>query len=133
MECKKALEAAEGDTAKAIAILKERSAGMVLKKSDRVLAAGTVAAYVHNTAQVGAMVLLSCETDFVAKNEDFVALARDIAMHAAAMRPESVEELHAQSFIKDASKTITDLLSEATQKFGERVEITEMSCLSAGK
>ena len=105
MECKKALEAAGGDMQGAIAILKERSEGMVLKKSDRTLAAGTVAAYVHNTQQVGAMVLLSCETDFVAKNEAFVALARDIAMHTAAMKPETIEALLAEHFIKDSSKT----------------------------
>ncbi|MEI7720304.1 MAG: elongation factor Ts [bacterium] len=133
MECKKALEEAEGDTDKAIAILKTRSAGMVLKKSDRTLGAGTVAAYIHNTAQVGAMLLLSCETDFVAKNEAFVALAREIAMHVAATRPETVEALLAEPFIKDSSKTIQDLLSEATQKFGERVEVSEMNCLSVGR
>ena len=123
MECKKALEGAGGDMQKAIAILKERSEGMVLKKSDRTLAAGTVAAYVHNTAQVGAMIVLSCETDFVAKNEAFVALARDIAMHISAMQPADKAELMAQQYIKDPSKTIEGLLNEATQKFGERVDI----------
>ena len=133
MECKKALEEAGGDMDKAVAILKTRSAVMVQKKSDRELGAGTVAAYVHSTSQVGAMILLSCETDFVSKNEAFMAVARDIAMHIAAMRPETVEDLLAQSFIKDPSKTIGDLLSGATQKFGERVEVSEMSCLTVGK
>ena len=131
MECKKALDESGGDMDKAVAILKERSASMVAKKSGRELGAGAVTAYVHNTAQVGALVLLSCETDFVSKNEEFVALGRDIAMHIAAMRPESVETLMAQPFIKDSSKTIADLLSAATQKFGERIEVTQMSCFSA--
>jgi len=131
MECKKALDESGGDMDKAVAILKERSTSMVAKKSDRELGAGAVTAYVHNTAQVGALVLLSCETDFVSKNEEFVALGRDIAMHIAAMRPESVETLMAQPFIKDSSKTIADLLSAATQKFGERIEVTQMSCFSA--
>lgn len=130
MECKKALEEAAGDMAKAKAILKERSALVVAKKSDRALGAGVVSSYIHGNGKVGALVLLSCETDFVAKNEAFPALARDIAMHIAAMRPESKEALVAEPFIKDPSKTIADLLSAATQQFGERIEISEMSCFS---
>lgn len=130
MECKKALEEAAGDMDKAKAILKERSALAVSKKSGRELGAGVVASYVHNTAQVGALVLLSCETDFVSKNEAFSMLGHDIAMHIAAMRPESIEALRVQPFIKDPSKTIDDLLSAATQKFGERIEISHMSCFS---
>ncbi len=130
MECKKALTEAEGDMDKAITILRERSAAMADKKADRVLAAGTVSSYVHNSSQVGAMVLLSSETDFVSKNEEFMALARDIAMHASAMRPENVEALLSQEFIKDPSKTIAVLLSEATQKFGERVAVSKVEVFS---
>src|SRR6185312_11815586 len=84
MECKKALVEASGDMDKALAILREKSAASAAKKADRELGAGTVGAYVHSNAQVGALVLLSSETDFVSKNEEFVALARDIAMHASA-------------------------------------------------
>src|ERR1700722_2569955 len=84
MECKKALEEAQGDRTKALEILKVRAGAMVGKKSDRTLAAGAVASYVHGTAQVGALVLLSCETDFVSKNEEFRALAREVAMQVAA-------------------------------------------------
>lgn len=130
MECKKALEAADGDVEKARAILGVRSAEIAAKKSDRTLGAGVVSSYIHNTGQVGAMVVLSCETDFVAKNEEFIALARDIAMHAAAMRPETKEELMAQPFIKDSGKTIADLVSAATQKFGERIELGSFSIAS---
>jgi hypothetical protein len=97
MECKKALEEANGDMAKALEILSKRALVAVGKKADRTLGAGTVAAYIHNTGQVGALVMLSSETDFVSKNEEFVALARDIAMHAAAMRPADVTELLAQA------------------------------------
>lgn len=125
-ECKKALEAAGGDMEKALEVLRARSQEIMSKKQDRALSAGTVAAYVHAGAQVGSLVVLSCETDFVSKNEEFIALARDIAMHAAAMRPGGVEELLGQAFIKDAGKSIGDLLSGATQKFGERVGISEM-------
>ena len=115
---------------KALELLKARSAVIAAKKSDRELGAGVVTSYIHNAGQVGALVMLVCETDFVSKNDEFSALARDIAMHVSAMRPESVEDLLPQQFIKDPSKTISDLLSAATQKFGERVEVSRMSCFS---
>ncbi len=130
MECKKALEESGGDMEKALLILSNRAAAAVGKKADRVLGAGSVAAYVHNTKQVGSMVMLACETDFVAKGEEFVQLAYDIAMHTAAMKPESVEALVAQPYIKDPSKTIADLLAGATQKFGERIEVSNMAFFS---
>lgn len=130
MECKKALVAADGDMDKALAILSEKSGAAAAKKADRELGAGAVATYVHNTMQMGAMVLLSSETDFVSKNEEFVALARDIAMHAAAMRPADTAELLKQPFIKDPSKTIKEMISGATQKFGERVELSKFAFFS---
>lgn len=130
MECKKALIEADGDMQKALEILSTRAAAAVGKKADRALGAGAVATYVHNTGQVGAMVLLSSETDFVSKNEEFIALARDIAMHAAAMQPQTVEELLGQTFIKDPTKTVADLVSLATQKFGERIEVTKLDISS---
>jgi len=92
MQCKKALEEAGGDMEKATIILKKKRSEAADKKSDRDLAAGTVGAYVHNTNEVAAMVLLSCETDFVSKNEEFVALARDIAMHVAATNPKYINK-----------------------------------------
>lgn len=130
MECKKALVEAQGDMQKALEVLSARAAASVGKKADRTLGAGTVAAYVHNAGAVGALVQLMCETDFVSKNEKFVALARDIAMHVSAMHPADKEELLAQPFIKDPSKTIAELISAATQKFGERTELTGFSCFS---
>ncbi len=131
MECKKALEQAEGDFDKAIAILSERATATALKKADRELGAGTVASYIHSNAQIGALVALACETDFVAKNEDFIKLAQDIAMHVAAMQPTSNEELMGQQFIKNPEKTLENLMSEATQKFGERVEVRSIAVLTA--
>lgn len=127
MECKKALTEAGGDMQKALEVLSGKSAAAAAKKADRELGAGAVAAYVHNTMQTGAMVLLMSETDFVSKNDEFVALAKDIAMHAAAMRPASVEEALEQEFIKDPSKKIKDLISGATQKFGERIELSKLA------
>ena len=90
MQCKKALEEAGGDMEKALIILKKKRSEAADKKSDRELGAGAVGAYVHNTNEVAALVMLSCETDFVAKNEDFIALAKDIAMHVAALNPKFI-------------------------------------------
>ena len=129
MQCKKALEEARGDLVAAEAILKERSGAAAFKKADRELGAGIIASYVHDRA-VGAIVELSCETDFVAKNPAFEVLARELAMQVAAMAPADVEALGAQAFIKDDSKTIRELLNEATQRFGERVEVSAFSRLS---
>ncbi len=87
MQCKKALEEAGGDMDKAVIILKKKRSEAADKKSDREIGAGAIGAYVHNTNEVAALVLLGCETDFVSKNAEFVALARDIAMHVAATNP----------------------------------------------
>lgn len=172
MQCKKALEESGGDLAKAEVILKKHSAASAEKKADRTLAAGAIGSYIHDGA-VGAMVLLSCETDFVAKNPEFVALARELAMQVAATNPIytttddvgaeakvtatavfekevadkpvamqakilegklasyfSDQVLLEQPFIKDESKTVRDLLNEATQKFGERVLVSRFARLS---
>ena len=87
MQCKRALEEAGGDMDKAVIILKKKRSEAAEKKADRELGAGAVGSYVHNTNEVAAMVLLACETDFVSKNEEFIALAKDIAMHVAATNP----------------------------------------------
>lgn len=86
MQCKKALEEAQGDMEKARILLLKKSGEIAAKKSDRELGSGSIGAYVHNN-EIAAIVVLSCETDFVAKNEDYVKLAKDIAMHVAAQNP----------------------------------------------
>lgn len=92
MQCKKALVEAEGDMEKAVIILKKKRSEAADKKSDRELGAGSIGSYVHNTNEVAALVLLGCETDFVSKNEEFVALARSIAMQVAATNPPYVSK-----------------------------------------
>lgn len=87
MQCKKALEEAGGDTEKALVILRKLSSGAAAKKADRSFGAGVVQSYIHSNGTVGALVELDCETDFVANNEEFKTLARDIAMHVAATNP----------------------------------------------
>jgi elongation factor Ts len=173
MQCKKALEEAGGDVDKAEVILKKRSGAAADKKADRELAAGAIGTYVHDSS-IGAMVLLASETDFVSKNAEFVALAREIAMHVAATNPRYLSEVDIldaakeaakavfleevkdkpeemrekilegkmasyfqdqvllnQPYIKDESKTINDLITEASQKFGERVAISQFARFSA--
>ena len=102
MQCKRALEEAEGDMEKAVIILKKKRSDAAEKKSDRTLGAGAVGVYVHNTNEVAAAVVLACETDFVSKNEEFIALAKDIALHVAATNPTyiSKEELPADAITK---------------------------------
>ena len=90
MQCKKALEEAGGDMEKAMVILRKKGGEAAAKKSDRTLGAGAVGSYVHSTYEVAALVVLSCETDFVAKNQDFIALAREIAMQVAATNPKAL-------------------------------------------
>ena len=172
-ECKKALEESGADMQKARLILAKKASAVLEKKADRDLGAGVVEAYIHNTKNVGAMVELLCETDFVARNEDFQKTAYEIAMHASAMKPQFVSReeipedkiaeikeklkeevadkptdmqekilegkldsqlkdyiLLEQKFIKDDSKTIKNLVEEAAQKFGEKVELGRFSVFS---
>lgn len=130
MQCKKALEEAGGDVSSAAVVLKKHSGASALKKADRTLKGGSIGSYTHD-GNIGAMVHLACETDFVAKNPEFTTFARELAMQVAAMNPENTEELLEQPFIKDAGKTVHNLLDEAVQKFGERVEIVQFMRLSS--
>lgn len=106
MQCKKALEEADGDMEKARVILKKRRSEAAEKKADREIGAGAVGAYVHNTNEVAALVLLGCETDFVAKNEEFVALAREIAMHVAAQAPQFISREDVDERSMEAARSV---------------------------
>ena len=106
MQCKKALEEGGGDMDKALIILQKKRSEAADKKSDRELASGTVGVYTHNTNEVAAMVVLSCETDFVAKNEEFVALARDIAMHIAALNPKFISRAQVDENVLTKAKEV---------------------------
>jgi elongation factor Ts len=106
MQCKKALEEAGGDFEKAKIILRKISKQSAEKKSERSLGSGTVASYIHSNGAVGAMVELLCETDFVARNEDFKALARDIAMHITASAPEFLKMEDVTDAVKAKAKEL---------------------------
>lgn len=127
MKCKEALAEAEGDMDKARELLREQGAKAAAKKSDRELNSGIVRAYVHPNNAVGVLLKLSCETDYVARNEDFIELANDISLHIAAMMPETTEDLLEQPFVKNPEQTIAKLVEEKTLKIGERIEISEFT------
>lgn len=91
MDCKKALVEASGDVQKAIVILREKGLATAAKKSGRLTSEGLVSSYIHSNGKIGVMIEVNCETDFVAKNEKFQAMVRDIAMHVAAMNPKCVD------------------------------------------
>lgn len=168
MECKNALTEANGDFEKAIVILRERGLKAVDKKQARIASEGLVASYIHMGGKIGVLVEVNCETDFVAKSDDFQALVKDIAMQIAAANPKYVNETEVdpkelenekeilrvqalnegkpanivekmiegrikkyyedvcllnQPFVKDSSKTIKDILTEATLKIGEKISV----------
>jgi len=176
MQCKKALEDAGGDEEKALMFLRKKGADIAAKKSDRELGAGSVAAYVHANGAIGAMVLLSSETDFVSNNAEFKTLAYDIAMHVSATNPQFItaeditdeakakaeaffkdevkdkpadmqakilegkmaaffkeQVLLDQPFIKNSDLTIRQLIENATQKFGEKIVVSQMTRFSVGR
>lgn len=132
-QCKQALTAAGGDLAGAKAALRAAGTAIAEKKATRALAAGVVESYVHTNHNLGSLVVLSCETDFVAKNPEFRALASDIAMQVAAIGAADVTELLVQPFIKDTSLLVADVLKNAIQKFGERIELAHFSRLVVGE
>jgi len=130
MQCKKALEEAGGDMEKALVVIQRASKSAALKRADRTLGAGVVQAYIHSTGTIGAMVLLSCETDFVSRNEDFKALARDIAMHAAAsdaqyLQAGDIPEADRKAAEEVLAKEIEDMPGQAGKSADMKAKIME--------
>ena len=123
MEIKAALEEAEGDEKKAKEILKAQGFKKAEKRAERETHQGLVSTYTHTTGKIGVMVELLCETDFVAKNEQFVTVAHDICLQVAATNPETAEELLEQDFIKDPGVKIKDLVTALNAKFGENIKL----------
>ncbi|HYY54673.1 MAG TPA: translation elongation factor Ts [Candidatus Dormibacteraeota bacterium] len=131
MDCKRALEQAKNDLEKAKAILREQGFDQAAKKAGRATNQGVVEAYVHASKQ-GALVELNCETDFVARNDAFRKLAREVAMQVAGMGTESVDALLEQPYIRDQSKTIRELVTEVAAKTGENVQIGRIAFFKIG-
>lgn len=123
MEIKSALEEAKGDEKKAKEILKKRGFEKAEKRAERETYQGRVETYTHSTGKIGVMVELLCETDFVAKNEDFIRVAKDFCLQIAAMAPKENKELLEQEFVKDPSQKMGDLIVALNAKFGENIKL----------
>ena len=123
IDCKKVLTETDGDMEKAIELLRERGIAKAAKKSDRIAAEGLVTAYVSEDGKVGAVAEVNAETDFVAKNDEFRAFANDVAKQVAVKNPKDVEELLAQPFINDETKTVSEVLTNKIATIGENMSI----------
>ena len=123
MDCKKALVESDGDMEKAIEWLREKGLSQAAKKASRIAAEGVVAQYISEDGTVGVIVEVNCETDFVAKTDNFVNFCNNVAKHIAKANPADVDTLLSLAFVDDASKTVSDLVSEATVAIGEKISI----------
>src|SRR3989344_690074 len=126
-DCRKALEESGNDYKKALEWIKKHGIEKASKKSGRKTSQGLVEAYIHQGGKVGAMVELTCETDFVARTDDFKNLAHELAMQVAAMSPKDVDALLKQEYIRDPSMTIGDLIKQAIGKLGENIVVKKIT------
>ena len=147
MECRNALLEGEGDLEKALQILKERGLLKAEKKADRATAQGLIEAYIHTGGRIGALVEVNCETDFVARTDEFKELAHDLAMQVAALSPQYISEeelpegadvepqavcLLQQPYIRDPEKTVRDVIVEVIAKVGENIRVSRFTRFELG-
>lgn len=125
-DCRLALEETGGDIKKAGELLRRKGIEKAAKKAQREINAGRVFAYVHHTGRLGSMVAVACETDFVAKTDDFERLGKELALQAASMRPASVEELLGQEYVREPGKKVEELVKETIGKLGENIQVVEV-------
>ncbi len=131
LDVKQALEKYQGDVEQAKKELIEKGLAKAAKKQEeRVTKDGLVYAYIHGVGKVGSLVALACETDFVAKTEDFKKLCHEIALQVSTDEYKDVEELLNAEYIRDPGKKISDLVSETIAKVGEKIEIKNFCRLS---
>ncbi|MHB1006919.1 MAG: translation elongation factor Ts [Chloroflexota bacterium] len=148
MDCKRALQQAEGNVDRAMEVLKEQGMARAEKKSERLASQGIVDSYIHGGGRIGALVEVNCETDFVARTEEFRQLVHDIAMQIAAQNPLYVSEdeipegeqveseqvvLLKQPFIKNSSLTIGQMITNAVAKIGENIKVRRFSRFELGR
>jgi elongation factor Ts len=132
MRVKQVLEA-EGDEAKALAILRKEGFEKVAKREGRETTAGMVFSYTHHSGKVAVLVELLSETDFVARNELFSELGKNLCLQITSMAPVDVKDLLDQEFIKDPSQKVNDLVASVIAKTGENVKVSRFSRLEIGK
>ncbi len=155
IECKKALEEAKGDFDKAKKILQKRGLELAAKKGSRTAKEGRVESYIHLGSKIGVLVEVNCETDFVAKGDEFQTLCKNVAMHIAACSPKYIKKedvpedvlsgeknpeefvkascLLLQPYVKDPSKSVQDCLNELIGKIGENMLISKFSRFQVGQ
>ncbi|MEK7135060.1 MAG: elongation factor Ts [Patescibacteria group bacterium] len=122
---RQALEEANGEIERALKLLEDRGAMVAAKKAGRQTGEGIVSYYVHANSKVGVLVKLLCETDFVARTEQFKELGHELAMHIAALDPINIEDLLSQAYIRDQDMTINALIKNYIAKLGENIKIGE--------
>lgn len=132
-DCRVALEETDNDYKKALEWLKKRGLEKAEKKSDRATSQGLIECYVHGGGKIGVMVELNCETDFVAKTDDFKELARELALQISAMNPKDVDELLKQEYIRDSSQTIEQLIKSVIGKLGENITVGRFQRFALGE
>lgn len=133
MDCKKALEVAQGDFNQAQEILRQKSLIKADKKFDRETKEGYVASYVHTNNKIAALVEILCETDFVARNQDLQNMANDVAMQVVAMNPDDTEELLAQDYIRDPKITVEELVKQTSGILGEKLVVNRFVRYETGE
>lgn len=131
-DCRKALETSGGDYQKALEWLRKHGLEKAEKKQERVTSQGLIDSYIHQNGRVGALVELLCETDFVARTSEFKHLAHEIAMQVAALNPKNVDALLKQEYIRDNSKTVSDLIKETIAKLGENIVVKNFQRFEIG-
>ena len=127
MDCKKALTECDGDQEKAIDFLREKGLAAAAKKAGRIAAEGIVGSYVSDDRKVGVIVEVNCETDFVAKTDDFKNFVSKVAQQIALKDPKDVDELLEQPLFDDAATTVSMMLNQAVAKIGEKISIRRFS------
>ena len=148
LDCKAALEQAKGDLEKAKDILRQKGHATAAKRAERVTAQGLVHGYLHHDGRLGALVEINCESDFVARTDDFRRLAQDIALQVAAtspryLSPDDVPDgteddpkelcLLLQPFVRDESVTIQDMITQAIGKTGENIRVRRFARFELGR
>ena len=122
-DCRMVLEESKGDSKKALDLLKTQGFEKAAKKSDRKTSQGLIESYIHQNGKVGSIIEILCETDFVARTDEFKKLAHEVAMQVASMNPKDVKSLLKQEYIRDSSKTVGELVKEIIAKLGENIVI----------
>ena len=131
-DAKAALEEAKGDFDKALSAMRKKGLTKAEKRSEREARAGLIGTYNHD-GRIGVLVEVNCETDFVARNDIFKDLVKDISMHIAASEPKDVKDLLDQPFVKDPSQTVADFVKDHAARLGENVVVRRFSRLALGE